>query len=78
MAWNYRLVRFKARKGHCYKLCEVYYDAAGVPEGYCDAAVAGDTIKECFEDMQMQIEGMRKARLWYPEHFKPHHTHKEG
>lgn len=64
--WNYRIIRFKdktCRNGWFYKVCEVYYNDNGEPDGYCDAHIGGETIKECFEEIMTIASDMAKAYL---------------
>lgn len=71
MTWNYRIVRFKdktCRNGVYYKVQEVCY-LRKRPASCCDISIGGETIKECFEDLQLIIGDMGKAYLKYPEDF---------
>jgi hypothetical protein len=72
MSWNYRIVRQRdktSRNGWWYQVCEVYYNAKGQPESFCAASLAGETIKECFDEWVPILDGMKFAYLRYPEHF---------
>lgn len=43
--WNHRVVRFVDSAGEdFFEVQEVYYNAAGKPNGYCDASVCGESM----------------------------------
>lgn len=72
MTWNYRIVAFKAnacRNRRFYKLQEVFYDSKGKPWSCGDGTIAGESLKECFEELLPILTGMGRAYLKYPEDF---------
>jgi hypothetical protein len=58
--WNYRLVRHASGELH---IREVYYSARGTPNGYCDAALYGDTKKEIRDTLQWMRKALEKPVL---------------
>jgi hypothetical protein len=57
MMWNYRVIKFDDELGESYYIKEVYYDANGNPDSYCDASFMGVTMDE----MQVIPERAQRA-----------------
>ena len=63
--WNYRLVQWQNDDDNeeFIELREVYYDAKGLPVGHCAATIAGETIKELHDVMDMMRIAFTKPVL---------------
>ena len=51
--WNYRLIKESPINGGHTLIAEVHYHQDGVPYGYSDATVLGDTLEEVQEVYKM-------------------------
>lgn len=59
MSWNYRTVRCTESDAVFYEIKEVYYNEQGLPNGYCDADLFGETLeelKDVFDMMKLALE----------------------
>ena len=61
--WNYRLVKDGPDDFSCLTVAEVYYNEDGEPDGWCDASVIGDDLKEAKEVLWMMFEAFDKPIL---------------
>jgi hypothetical protein len=63
--WNYRLVQWQdtGESEEFIELREVYYDAKGLPVGHSATTIAGDTIKELHDVMDMMAIAFTKPVL---------------
>jgi len=68
MTWNHRIVR-TTLEGECYELAEVFYDVELKPYAYGQASIAGQTMDEIKEQLEMFSSAMTKAILEYPQDF---------
>lgn len=68
MTWNHRIVR-TTHEGECYELAEVFYDSDKKPYAYGVASIAGQTMDEIKEQLDMFDTAMTKAVLEYPQDF---------
>ena len=68
MTWNHRIVRSE-EEGECYELAEVFYDSDKKPYAYGQASIAGQTMDEIKEQLDMFDTAMTKAILEYPQDF---------
>ena len=68
MTWNHRIVR-TTNEGECYELSEVFYDSDNKPYAYGQASIAGETMDEIKEQLDMFDTAMTKAILEYPQDF---------
>ncbi len=59
MTWNYRILAHKEEDGMYFQIHEVYYNEAGIPNGYTNnfAGVGGDSLK----DINWSLEKMKEA-----------------
>jgi methenyltetrahydromethanopterin cyclohydrolase len=68
MTWNHRIVK-TTNEGECYELSEVFYDSEKMPYAYGQASIAGETMDEIKEQLDMFDTAMTKAVLEYPQDF---------
>lgn len=63
--WNHRLVNVsdEPTTDPVIRVCEVYYNEAGQPCGYCDATVQGETFKEALENYKQFACAFEKSVL---------------
>ena len=64
VAWNYRVVRYKANGEVLFGLMEVHYDAAGIPNGYALASVLHwQSLDELQGTLALMTEALLKPEL---------------
>jgi hypothetical protein len=63
MSWNYRVIRGGDPGGVYYAIHEVYYDADGEPNGWCEADALADTRDDLFSVLERMNEAAKKPVL---------------
>lgn len=64
MHWNHRVVRTVDTFGDEYfKVCEVYYNEANEPCGYCDADVGGETMELVHKELERFAQAIKNPIL---------------
>lgn len=66
--WNYRAVMFpplpRGDLSSYFRICEVFYDDDGKPNGWCEAdGPGGETVEEINQDLVLMLDALHREVL---------------